>query len=236
MPILVTCPSCKAQFNVSEKFAGKQGPCPKCKAKITVPDPSKVTTAAGEEIKVHGGDDYAGGAKSATGRPVLKPIEREDLKLSKAQIAVLATSVLAALVGAYFAGPFLRAPSSLPILLLIRGAPLFLISIPVVMLSYAVLRNEELDAFRGRSLIIRSLLCSAIYSAMWASFLFIPPDMVEELYGWLVIAPPLLLLGSGTAWMCFDFDFGTGAMHYCFYLVLTLLLGWLAGLQMPWAY
>src|SRR6187401_2984774 len=37
MAIDVTCASCKTRFQVSDKFAGKQGPCPKCKKIITVP-------------------------------------------------------------------------------------------------------------------------------------------------------------------------------------------------------
>jgi hypothetical protein len=45
MAIAVTCPSCKAKFTVSDKFAGKQGPCPKCKAPITIP---KAEAAAAE--------------------------------------------------------------------------------------------------------------------------------------------------------------------------------------------
>ena len=45
MPIQVTCPKCFTRFSVSEKFAGKKGPCPKCKSEITVPD-------VGEEVVV----------------------------------------------------------------------------------------------------------------------------------------------------------------------------------------
>src|SRR5690242_13692422 len=57
--IAVVCPSCHARFQVSEKFAGKEGPCPKCKQKITVP-------ALGEEVKIHGPEEYEG-AKDAKG-------------------------------------------------------------------------------------------------------------------------------------------------------------------------
>ena len=34
MAIDVTCPSCHTRFQVSDKFAGKSGPCPKCKNTI----------------------------------------------------------------------------------------------------------------------------------------------------------------------------------------------------------
>ena len=76
MAILVVCPTCKSRFQVSEKFAGKQGPCPKCKAVITIP-------RVEDEVKIHAPEEYAGGgsvaAKDASGRAVLKPISRQKM-------------------------------------------------------------------------------------------------------------------------------------------------------------
>ena len=40
MAISVVCPSCQARFNVSDKFAGQTGPCPKCKNPIKIPKAS----------------------------------------------------------------------------------------------------------------------------------------------------------------------------------------------------
>src|SRR5262245_6594726 len=105
MPILVTCPGCKAQFNVGEKFAGKQGPCPKCKALITIPKISgasappptpegKAGPAAATkpgaapatkpaapvgpppEVKIHGPDEASAPGKTKTGAQSLKPLLR----------------------------------------------------------------------------------------------------------------------------------------------------------------
>ncbi|MCA9246062.1 MAG: hypothetical protein KDA42_03075, partial [Planctomycetales bacterium] len=74
MPIHVICPGCHARFSVSEKFAGKKGPCPKCKKEIQVP-------AATEEVKIHAPEHSEVGAKSAGGKLVLKPIERQETKV-----------------------------------------------------------------------------------------------------------------------------------------------------------
>jgi predicted Zn finger-like uncharacterized protein len=74
MPIQVVCPSCHARFSVSEKFAGKKGPCPKCKTVIQVPE-------ATEEIKIHAPEQSEAGAKGTGGRHVLKPIERKETKV-----------------------------------------------------------------------------------------------------------------------------------------------------------
>ena len=76
MPISVVCSGCQARFNVSEKFAGKQGPCPKCKKVITIPD------APAEEVTIHAPEAYAHGGKDSKGRPTLKPIARVKTKLS----------------------------------------------------------------------------------------------------------------------------------------------------------
>ena len=68
MPIPVVCPGCKASFNVSDKFAGKQGPCPKCKTVISIPKPDPAKKPV-EEVKIGEPEPPAGG-KSKTGRPV----------------------------------------------------------------------------------------------------------------------------------------------------------------------
>ena len=79
MPIPVTCPGCLARFTVSDKYAGKQGPCPKCKQTITVPDKS-------QEVVIHAPENY--GPKDAGGRPVLKPIKRVEFTPNGFQIVV----------------------------------------------------------------------------------------------------------------------------------------------------
>src|SRR5215475_9997808 len=95
MPISVVCPSCKARFAVSEKFAGKKGPCPKCKTVITVPD------KPAEEVKIHVPEQFASGGKDSKGRPVLKPIARQDPKLAPPAIAAIAGAVLVTLAVAF---------------------------------------------------------------------------------------------------------------------------------------
>jgi len=40
MSISVVCITCNSRFTVSDKFAGKTGPCPKCKSPVKVPNPT----------------------------------------------------------------------------------------------------------------------------------------------------------------------------------------------------
>ena len=89
MPIHVVCHGCKAAFQVSDKFAGKKGPCPKCKTVITIP-------AAEEEIKIHAPE--AAGPKDSTGRPVFIPILREETKISQNGLFAIAGACVAVLL------------------------------------------------------------------------------------------------------------------------------------------
>ena len=60
MSILVICPGCGAKFQINEKFAGKQGACPKCKTSIKVPSP--------DDVKIHIGEEYGHTARDKKGR------------------------------------------------------------------------------------------------------------------------------------------------------------------------
>ena len=90
MPIRVTCSKCHTRFNVSDKFAGKEGPCPKCKATIKIPEKT-------EEVVIAVPDDAP---KDSAGRSILKPIGRKETRLSGVQITLIAVSVIGFFVAA----------------------------------------------------------------------------------------------------------------------------------------
>ena len=136
------------RFQVSEKFAGKKGPCPKCKAIITIP-------AVAEEIVIHEPEHSEVGAKGASGQLVLKPIERKETVLNTNLLAFAiggAVIVLAiALVMRLRGGP--------PTAVLYIGA--LALAPPLALAGYFMFRNdEELEGFRGLSLWIRTAICS----------------------------------------------------------------------------
>ena len=72
MPIQVTCPGCLSRFTVSDKYAGKKGPCPKCKKEIMVPDKA-------QEVVIHAPE--VSGPKDSKGVAVLKPIKRGEFRV-----------------------------------------------------------------------------------------------------------------------------------------------------------
>jgi predicted Zn finger-like uncharacterized protein len=227
MPISVLCPNCKARFSVSEKFAGKKGPCPKCKTVITVPD-----APAPEDIKVHEPEQFASGGKDSKGRPVSKPIARTETKLTPVAIAGIVGSALLTLVVALLVR-FSGIENKVPVVIV----GLMIISGPLAFAGYTFLRDDELEPYRGRALIIRAGLCGLAYAALWGAYMPLPMYGVitGEAWQWLFVAPVFIGVGAGAAFACLDLDFGSAAMHYCFYVAVTLLLRAALGMPPLWA-
>lgn len=256
MPILVTCNSCKAQFNVSEKFAGKQGPCPKCKALITIPKVAAQTgpapAAPPPEVKIHAPDAPDQVGKTSTGKTLSKPLLRTDARLTPRLLITVAATTILLFLAAWFGGSFVQAPPPLtdqqavneelvaarrmqllPIYGL-RAVALLLIGFPIVLAGYAVLRDDELEPYRGRSLWLRTLICVAVFVGVWGMYLFIPDDLAAEPFMWIAFLPILILPAAVAAYYAFELDYVGGLIHACFFFLVTLLLGWTAGLTMPW--
>jgi len=221
MAISVLCPSCKARFQVSDKFAGKQGPCPKCKAPITIP-------TLEQQVQIHAPEEFAAGGKTATGEAAVKPIARKETRLQLIPTVVAACGTLAVLIVAWLASDLFRNIYS-------RAVALFAVSAPLTAAGYSFLWDDELEPHRGLWLWARAALCGFGYSLLWLGFSYIPVDLRSSTWSYFLIAPVLLSIGAGIAFACFDLDFGNGFLLCCFYTAGTLALGWLAGLEMPWS-
>lgn len=215
MAIAVVCPSCHARFQVSEKFAGKEGPCPKCKQKITVP-------ALGEEVKIHGPEEYEG-AKDAKGRSVLKPIARVETKVRPAMVAGVIGAIVVAFVVAFVLRGVKEKDS-----FLILGLGAVILAPPLVLGGYSFLRDQELEPYRGTAAIVRVAICSAVYAALWAAIYaikhFMAPDGTPEIWQYFVILGPPVGVAALSALATLDLDFGSGVFHYVLYLGTCILL------------
>lgn len=225
MSIIVTCPGCRKSFKVSDQFAGRTGPCPACKKPLTVPTKT-------EEVQVHAPEEFAGGGRSTSGKLVIKPVAFTPTKVQPVTTALIVAGVLAVLVVAWGGGRAKLFDS-----MIATTIGLLAISPPLAAGAYCALRNSESEPFRGKELYIRSALCSLGYVALWGLFtLLIHQGWItgEELYSWLYVAPPFVLAGGLFAMAALDLDFGDGLFHYGFYLVVTVLLRWLAGMKWVW--
>ncbi len=220
MPIDVTCPGCRTRFKVSDKFAGQKGPCPKCKTVIQIP-------AKEDEVVVHTPEEF--GPKNSAGVAVLKPISRKEAKMSPLVLVGIISGVFMVLVVALL----MRGVEDKSWVL---GIGAFLMALPLVWGGYSFLRDDELEPYRGKSLAFRVLICSAVYALLWAAYVWLPPLAFNldqlELFHLLFIIPPIMAAGAFASLATLDLDFGTGLIHYAFYLLVTAGLCFIMGVNL----
>src|SRR5688572_18954450 len=137
MPIPVICPGCKAAFQVSDKFAGKKGPCPKCKTVITIPD-------VAPDITIHA--PAPEGPKDSLGRPVFTPILRQETVFSQTTIFAIVAAVVTVLLVSVIVG--LATKRNPPTFMLVLGA--VALAPPLGLAGYAMLRDQESVPYHGR--------------------------------------------------------------------------------------
>jgi cation transport ATPase len=220
MSINVVCPGCKKRFAVSEKYAGQKGPCPNCKSVILIPTKD-------EEIVVHAPEDF-GTATDVAGKKVSEPILREESRFStKITVAIIlgiiGVFVLAAVVGRRNEG---NVPFYLQSLAAVALAPLLVVA------GYSFLRDDELEPFRGRELIIRVFACALAYAFLWGAYAWVQMvlDIDISAYQLIFVAPAVFLIGAFASFASLDLDFMSGFIHYGMYLIVTVLLRWTAGM------
>jgi len=224
MSILVVCPDCRKRFRVNEKFAGKTGPCPNCKYPIAVP-------AKAGEVKIQTPEQFEQGGRSTTDQLVLQPIAREQ-----ANFNLLTAAGIASIAGAIFAGALLGGKMGLfKDNHFTAAAGLALISPLLALAAYSFLYDEELEPYKGKSLFVRSAICGSIYALLWGVFAYVSDvTLTGEVWNWVFIAPPFFAAGTMVAATTLDLEFGNGFFHYSFYLLVTIILRWVAGMDWIW--
>ncbi|MHC4400285.1 MAG: zinc ribbon domain-containing protein [Planctomycetota bacterium] len=232
MSILVVCPGCKKRFTVSEKFAGRTGPCPSCKTTIKIPEKTG-------EVEV---DDPRGpGTAGKRAADIhVQPILRPEATWNPVLAAIIGGASLVVLIGTWILG---RADAfvggaTLPLLGvgLMPVIGLLLISPPLVIAGYSFLQNDEdLAPYRGKELYLRAGICSLAYIVLWGAYAYaVSHEWVGELWTWLYVAPPIFLAGGFIAFASLDLEYGLGFFHYSFYAFVTGLLRWVAGMGWVW--
>ena len=151
--IRVTCPGCHTRFNVSEKFAGKEGPCPKCKKTITIP-------AKEEKVVIHEQDK---GPKDSSGKKLSKPIARAETNLSSVHLVLIIGCILLFFVVALMMR-FMGLDKGSQNILLYVGA--LIVAIPAAYAAYTFLRNQDAGSFLGKELWARVGVCGLLYLSL----------------------------------------------------------------------
>ena len=175
-----------------------------------------------KEVKIHGPEDEA----PVPGRAPAAPIVFVEQPIPKIAYVAVAAGGVAAIVLALVAR-FAWGPGQAPLWLLAATAAI--IAMPCAWIGYEIVRDRDLEAYRGRSLLIRTAICGAVYAALWAVKGFLPPELTNDMWPWVYLAPPFLVAGALAALATLDLDWGTGVAHYSLYVMFTALLRWLAG-------
>ncbi len=229
MAIDVTCPSCLTRFQVSDKFAGKSGPCPKCKKTIKVPEKKA-------EVVIHAPE--VSGPKDSTGAAVLKPLARQEVRLTTTQIIAIVGSVIVVVALA----AVLRTQSKdIQNLAAILGS--VLLGPPLAFAGYTFLRDDELEPYRGKEVLLRSLACGVAFAAIWGAYWLVfaywydfkPLKTGEPNWTAVGIAVPIMIaVGSFAAQASFELELVMGSLHYALYLISTVLLRFIMGMDPRW--
>ena len=229
MPIQVICPGCHTRFDVGDQHAGKTGACPKCKGSIQIPE-------LGDEIIIHEAELEAG-AKDSKGRSVLKPIKRKEAKFSVNIFAIVAgLTLLCVAIALFLRNSELTEATSL--MFLAGGA--ILLGPPLAYAGYTFLRDDEMGYYQGTSVLMRSLACGLVYALLWGVYLFVGSQWFGyerfseglEMVHIASLAIPIMVVGAGAAFVCFDLEMITGFVHYALYLVVTVGLRFVMGLAL----
>ena len=227
MPIQVTCPKCFKRFQVSEKFAGKTGPCPNCKSQIKVPE-------ASEEVVIHAPEDDA--PKDRSGQSVLKPLKREETDFTRRGVFLTVASVVLA-VGAAITCRFLFPDDTPPVWILIGGS--LLLGPPLISAGYSFVRDSELAPYVGAELRNRVLILSAILAALWLVYAFVPTYVLEldaasemSYLTFGIVFSVMVVMGAAASSIIFELEFTEGLAHAGLYLIVTLVLAVLSGLNL----
>ncbi len=217
MAIQVVCPGCHARFKVSDQHAGKKGPCPKCKVEITVP-PSE------DEVVIKAPDEF-GGTRDAAGKLVLKPVVRDETVLTPLLFTGILLSVAVVLAVALYTRmtyPDGDIPTLLKTLGAIASAP------PLAFAAYTILRDNELEPYRGVHLALRLTICAVIYSLLWGAYALAGPfffgDQPLEPWSILFLVLPFVFVGTLTALVSLDLNPTNAFLHYALYLTVTIVL------------
>jgi hypothetical protein len=230
MAIDVTCIKCHTRFQVSEKFAGKSGPCPKCKNTIKIPELK-------DQVVIHAPE--VSGTKTATGQPVFTPIKRTEVRLTTPQIALIVGSVLVVLIAAVVLRVQFHG-KHVPQLITILGA--VLLGPPLAFATYTFLRDDEIEPFRGTEVLLRSLVCGLVFAAIWGAYWLVflyfnnwkplakPPDWQTM----AIVVLVMIAIGAFAAQASFELEVTTGALQYGAYLATTVILRLIMGVDPRW--
>ncbi len=224
MPIPVTCPGCLTRFTVSDKYAGKTGPCPKCKKQLVVPDKS-------QEVVIHAPE--TAGPKDTKGVAVLKPLKRAEFKLSKTELIVAGVISLFSIGFAIYARfSFSEIPSWIPSL------GVLVLAFPLAWIGYTFFHDDELAEYSGKERLSRVGACAAVFAFSWGLYWFLAIYLGNKSLAqvdavqFAVFVVLMFIVGTLGSMLSMELELGQSLLHYSMFFTTTFLLALVMGISM----
>lgn len=221
MPIDVICPGCHKRFQVSEKFAGKKGPCPGCNTVIEIPKLEDVVVVHERET-------------TKTGAPAkINSIQRQKTTVSKFELIFgLSTLVLGFIITAAVRMA-LPEPSSTQLffMAILAGG---LLGIGTSLLGYIVFRSQDTAIDNGRKTLIKVCLVGLAYVFIWRLLALITTGVLTQdgdviLPGVIILAIAFAAMASFLPMALFEFEYIQGLIHVVLFVaslaIYSLILG-----------
>jgi hypothetical protein len=224
MPIPVTCPGCLTRFTVSDKYAGKKGPCPKCKRELVVPDKS-------QEVVIHAPETE--GPKDSKGVAVLKPLKRAEFKLSRNEtiVAIFVTTI--SLAVAIYARIGFKEPPTWMAILGVLG-----LAFPLAWVGYSFFHDDELAEYSGTERLTRVGVCAAVFAATWGlywglAYYFGNRVLADvDSFQFAIFIILMFVLGTVGSLAAMELEVGQSLLHYAMFFGATFLLALIAAMPL----
>ncbi len=215
--IRVTCVGCHTRFEVSDKFAGKEGPCPKCKKTIKIPSKS-------ESVTVHERQEF--GPKSTAGKAVFKPIARKDLNVSAVQMVLIGAIIFGFLAIALMMRFQIEDHETFKSWLMVLLA--IVLAVPCVAGGYRFLKSSELGSFDGQDFWTRVGLCAVVYGISWLVIPLISMAIGPDIARFIGMGI-MFVIGCVACYLFLGIDFVMAILHFGMYFGCAILLRTIAG-------
>ena len=222
MSLHVICPGCLKRFQVSERFAGKQGPCPNCSANISIPK---------EAVTIHGVDGTESKNEKKQ-RFISPPIARINRVFDPVQTQYSILGILGVLLLTFLLGCI---PMYAVFRSLLGMLGLCLIAFQLVLFGYQCLRDrEQIFAFTGEELYCRTGIVAAGYVILWCVFEYCLATTQAEFF---IAGLYFLAFAVLAALLChplLEMKTPNAFLHYSIFSFSTVFLRFLIGLGWFW--
>ena len=222
MPLHVICSGCLKRFQVGDRFAGMQGPCPNCGTIIDIPR---------ESVKMQGDDD-AEWTKKEKRKAALRPISHIGIEFDPVKTRYYALGVLGVLLLTFLLGCIPMYAALRSFLGILGLCP---IVFPLVLFGYQTLRDrEQMFAFSGEELYRRAGIVAAGYVILWCLFEYFLAAMPADVFvSWLYLSA-FVVLAVLLVHLILAMKTWNAFLHYCLFGFSVILLRFLIGLGWFW--